>query len=269
MFVGPDELARLRASDPGVLVLEVRADSGPEAHVPGAVAVDFAELGNPDLPATEGRHPLPDPAALQAAARRWGVSEGSTVVVYDARASLAAARAWWVLRWAGSDRVAILDGGLRAWTESGQPVGDLAGDVVPGDVVVRPGGLPEIDADRAAALAEQGLLVDAREAGPYSEGHIPAARNAPSVAALGADNRLLPGAELHRHFGLADDGDPAPAFTCGSGVAAAFAVAVAAHLGVETSLHVGSFSAWSADPSRTVETGADTSGRAAATTSIP
>lgn len=73
-----------------------------------------AELAAPPSPG-EGRHPLPDVGALQAAARRWGISDGQTVVAYDATGNLAAARAWWLLRWAGVADVRLLDGGLAAW----------------------------------------------------------------------------------------------------------------------------------------------------------
>ena len=84
-------------------------------HVPGAVLVDLeTELAAPPDPAL-GRHPLPAVADLQAAARRWGLRAGQAAVVCDATGGLAAARAWWLLRWAGVADVTLLDGGVPAW----------------------------------------------------------------------------------------------------------------------------------------------------------
>ncbi|OEV28133.1 3-mercaptopyruvate sulfurtransferase, partial [Streptomyces nanshensis] len=113
-----DELA---AGQPPVL-LDVRWQlGGPDGrpdyeagHLPGAVYVDLdSELAAP--PGASGRHPLPDPEVFQAAMRRAGVSAARPVVVYDGGTGWAAARAWWLLRWAGHGDVRVLDGGLAAW----------------------------------------------------------------------------------------------------------------------------------------------------------
>src|SRR5580693_1249918 len=93
-------------------------------HLPGAVFCDLdrdlaGPPGGPD--GRSGRHPLPDPAAFQAAMRRAGISAGTDVVVYDDADSTAAARAWWTLRYFGHHRVRVLDGGYRAWTAAGLP----------------------------------------------------------------------------------------------------------------------------------------------------
>ncbi len=104
-------------------------------HVPGAFFVDLdTELA---APAGEGgRHPLPDPAVVERTLRRCGITASSRVVVYDARDSQAAARAWWVLRWMGVPDVRVLNGGYAAWVGADLPVstvepedrhGDFAG----------------------------------------------------------------------------------------------------------------------------------------------
>ncbi|MFC7672458.1 sulfurtransferase [Mycolicibacterium sp. GCM10028919] len=255
VFVGADELARLIADHPTKLrVIEVRRDSGddPVTHLDGAVvAYLITDLSREGTAPTEGKRPLPEVPTLQATLRRWGVDDDSTVVVYDVDGSFVAARAWWVLRWAGLRDVRILDGGLPAWVASGHPGGETAADVSPGRVTVTGGHLEQLDAEGAATLAAEGRLIDARSADAYAAGHIPGARNVGSGETVSADGSLRDTAALRRLYQF--DGDP-PGLYCGGGVAAAHGVAVLTHLGVQAPLFVGSFSAWSADPNRPVAT---------------
>lgn len=235
-------------------------------HVPGAVYVDLdAELAD-DPSAEAGRHPLPHPADLQTAARRWGVRRGCAVVVYDDSGNLAAARAWWLLRWGGVSDVRLLDGGLNAWRERGGRIetGSTA-DTSNGDVVIEPGHLPVLDIDGAAAFPERGLLLDARAGERYrgeSEpidpraGHIPGAVSAPTGDNLTPDSHFAPCTDLAERFrGLgAAPGRPVAVY-CGSGVTAAHQIAALAITGVEATLYPGSWSQWSADPNRPAKTG--------------
>ena len=130
-------------------------------HLPGAVFADLeAELAGHGAP-SDGRHPLPSDEELEQAARRWGIREGQSVVVYDDSRSLPASRAWWALRRVGVADVRVLDGGLRAWREAGGAIEQ--GEVVPppGDMVLgRPGTADVLDADEVAAWT--GVLLDAR-----------------------------------------------------------------------------------------------------------
>jgi thiosulfate/3-mercaptopyruvate sulfurtransferase len=265
VFVDVAELKRwLRTTPETIRLLEVRydpsgtaADDSHAGHLPGAVPVDLAtELARPDADPTDGRRPLPRPDDLQRSARRWGLRTDSTVVVYDTRSGLSAARAWWVLRWAGLERVSIVDGGLQAWTAAGHPLSMEEPGIPPGDVELGSGGMPELDADGAAALAARGLLLDARDEQAYRAGHIPGARNVSSQEALGAAGTLADGDAVRAHYGLTAADAPVPGLSCGGGVAGAFGVAALAHVGVTAPLYVGSFSAWSADPARPVAAGA-------------
>ncbi|HEX6756327.1 MAG TPA: sulfurtransferase [Mycobacteriales bacterium] len=241
-------------------------------HLPAAVGVDLdTDLAAPPAPGS-GRHPLPDPADLQAALRRWGVSKDGEVVAYDDGDGGSAARAWWLLRWAGFDRVRVLDGGYAAWTAAGMPVTTEVPDPEPGDVVVRPGSMAVVDADGAADLAATGVLLDARAAERFRgdvepvdpvAGHIPGAVSAP-IADNVAGGRFRSPAELRRRFaGLGVGRGTAVGAYCGSGVTAAQEVLALEIAGVTAALYAGSWSAWIADPDRPVATGPEPGGRRA------
>ncbi|MEV6365354.1 sulfurtransferase [Micromonospora musae] len=275
LLVEPERLAaELDSADPPT-VLDIRwrltgppgRDDYAVGHLPGAVFVDLdTELCGP--PGAAGRHPLPDPAALQAALRAAGVRAGHPVVVYDGGDGMAAARAWWTLRWAGHEPVRVLHGGYPAWTAAGLPVSAEVPAPVPGDVRVRPGALPVLDAGKAARLAaaQGAVLIDVRAAPRYRgetepidpvAGHVPGAVNVPAPEYV--TNGRFPAAEALRDrfatVGVAE-GTAVGAY-CGSGVTAAQAV-LALHLAgrPDAALYVGSWSNWVADPERPVATGA-------------
>ncbi|MGO4614509.1 sulfurtransferase [Nocardia sp. 2YAB30] len=268
VLISPGEL-REALVDKRLRLLDVRwalgDPDGPQhyldGHIPGAVFVDLeSELAAPPSPA-RGRHPLPDTAQLEKCARSWGVCDGDPVVVYDATGGMAAARAWWLLRWAGIADVRILDGGLPAWVDE---VGTIATgaepDPEPGDVELSPGHLPVIEADAAARW--DGVLLDARAGERYRgevepvdprAGHIPGALSAPTAENLDAEGRFRGADELRDRF--AGFGSGPVAVYCGSGVTAAHQVAALAVAGVEAALYPGSWSQWSNDPKRPVATG--------------
>ncbi|MFC9188238.1 sulfurtransferase [Streptomyces cyaneofuscatus] len=231
-------------------------------HLPGAVFVDLdTELAGPA--GSGGRHPLPDPEAFGAVMRRAGVGQDTPVVVYDGGQGWAAARAWWLLRWTGHADVRVLDGGLAAWT------GDLSTEIpepAEGDFRPKPGALPTLDADAAAALARTGLLLDARAAERYRGdvepidrvgGHIPGAVSAPTTANVAEDGRYLPAERLTERFSAlgAGKGDGPVGVYCGSGVSGAHEVLALEIAGIRAALYPGSWSEWSADPARPVATG--------------
>ncbi|MEV4442637.1 sulfurtransferase [Streptomyces sp. NPDC049577] len=235
-------------------------------HLPGAVYVDLdAELAG--APGERGRHPLPDLGVFGAAMRRAGVRRDRPVVVYDGGLGWAAARAWWLLRWSGHPDVRVLDGGLAAWTASGGRLTTDVPAVDEGDFEPAPGAgaLPLLDADGAAALARQGLLLDARAGERYRgevepidrvAGHIPGAVSAPTSENVTETGHLLPADALTARFrALGASPDTPVGVYCGSGVSAAQQVLALAVAGIPAALYVGSWSEWSSDPSREVATG--------------
>ncbi|PPF68593.1 sulfurtransferase [Clavibacter michiganensis] len=278
ILITPAELDHALRTRDDIRVLDVRWSLGgpPGAplheagHIPGAVYVDLdAELSRHGVP-EEGRHPLPDTADLQEAARRWGIRTGDVVVAYDGGGGLAAARAWWVLRDAGVADVRMLDGALPAWTAAGLPL--ETGPVVPapGDVTLSSGLLAVVDEAGAARVAAQGVLLDARageryrgEVEPWDPrpGHIPGARSAPSSDALTATGAFRSAEELRARYarlGAVDAGEVA--VYCGSGVSAALEVAALGIAGIDAALYPGSWSAWSNRPELPAATGAEPDG---------
>jgi thiosulfate/3-mercaptopyruvate sulfurtransferase len=267
-LITADELARLLDDRQPVVLLDVidEQSSAPEDRpkIPGALSVVLATdfSGKPEPLA--GRRPLPDINELQTKARAWGMSGDSLVVVYDNSGGAQASRAWWTLRWAGFANVRVLDGGYKAWAAANRPSSNhfATRAARAGDVVLKAGCMPTIDAQEAADLAKQSRLFDARprssyvgEPGKAGTGHIPGAISAPSSENL-ADGKFKPDDDLAARFAsLGADGSAKIGVYCGSGNAAAHAIAAMSAVGLEPALYVGSWSAWSADPSRPAVTG--------------
>jgi len=263
-----DEFARLLDAGTAVVLLDVIDEQGgapdDRPKIPGALSVDLAtDFSGKPSPAA-GRRPLPDVSDLQAKARAWGIRSDCVVVAYDNSGGAQACRAWWTLRWAGVADVRVLDGGYGAWIATGRPSSNhvAARADRAGDVVLTSGGMPTIGAEQAAALATQSALLDARPRASYvgdpakpGTGHIPGAIHAPAGDNI-ADGTFKSSDELRARFSsLGADGSKAIGVYCGSGNAAAHAVAAMCAVGLEPALYVGSWSAWSADPSRPVATG--------------
>lgn len=272
-LISPDDLSGILTDD-RVRVLDVRwrlgvPDGRPayrEGHVPGAVYVDLeTELAAHAGP-TDGRHPLPSVEALQAAARRWGIDDGDTVVVYDDLKNLSSARAWWLLRHAGIEDVRVLDGSLRGWIASGGAL--ETDDVVPpaGTVTLRYGHLDTLTIDEAAALPDAGVLLDARAAERYRgdeepidprAGHIPGALSAPTTENVDASGRFLdPSALAERFRALGATQTDRVGVYCGSGITAAHSALALTLAGYTPALYPGSWSQWSTHPDRPIAVGA-------------
>lgn len=234
-------------------------------HLPGAVYVSLEDGLSDHTVTGRGRHPLPSGADLQSAARRWGISVGRPVIVYDDWNRAGSARARWVLTAAGLTDVRILDGGLAAWMAAGGAL--VTGAVTPaeGDVELS---YPDLyTGARATLTAEQiaagaaGPLIDARAQERFSgavepidpvAGHIPGAVNLPSGSVLDDVGRFRPAAEIGA---LVAAGGGQPGVYCGSGVTASVVIAALETAGIDAALFPGSWSQWSSDPRLPVERG--------------
>ena len=272
VLISADELLRLQASGPTPRLLDVRwtlpkpdgRDDFAAGHIPGAIYVDLdTELADhANTEPTAGRHPLPSAEQFQDTVRSWAVTDDTEVVVYDDNSSLGAARAWWLLRWAGLD-ARVLDGGLAAYRAAGGRLETGASpELEPSHITISPNSLPVIDADAVAAW--DGVLLDARagerfrgETEPMDPraGHIPGAKSAPATGNV-HHGAFLDEAALRERFSALGALEGPVGVYCGSGVTACHNALALAVAGVEASLYPASWSGWSADPERPVETGA-------------
>jgi len=291
-LISVDELQRLRASDAPHMIFDCSFDlmnpaAGEEqyrqAHIPGAVYAhldsalsdpgvvepDGTHHPHPDA-ASGGRHPLPSREKFAMWLCAVGFANDMQAVVYDRQGANYCGRLWWMLKWAGHDAVAVLDGGLQAWQAAGGEVTDreepshFQSNFRLGPERTRLATTREIQ-QRLGQPAQ--TLIDARAAPRYRgevepldpvAGHIPGALNRPFSQNIGPDGKFKPAAQLREEFeALLAGRDPrSVVHHCGSGVSAVpnlIAMEVAG-LG-PTALYAGSWSEWCSDRSRPVEKG--------------
>lgn len=233
-----------------------------QGHIAGAHYVDLnRDLAGPVGPQT-GRHPLPQADALARTLGALGIGAGVQVVAYDDAFGSMAARLWWLLRWLGHDSVAVLDGGLPAWTRANHPLTVVTPSPRPSEF--HPRLAPEMAVD--AQFVERALaagthrLIDVRaeerfrgEVEPFDKvaGHVPGASNIPYEDNLAPSGCFLSPAELREQYAHID-----PVNTiamCGSGVTACHTLLAWEHAGLTGArLYAGSWSEWIVDPRRPV-----------------
>jgi thiosulfate/3-mercaptopyruvate sulfurtransferase len=262
-------------TDPVLRIADVRWSlSGPPGreafeagHIPGAAFLDAdRELSSPGE--GPGRHPIPSPEKLAAVLGARGIGDEHVVVAYDDAGGSIAARLWWLFRHYGHDGAcAVLDGGIRAWTDAGEPlVTDTArrppADWTPGDARD-----DTLDGATLSVLMDgELLLLDARAGERYRgetepidsrAGHIPGALSAPWSANLGPDGRFLAADVLRERYASLGAGQRPIAAYCGSSLSASHDLLALELAGIGGArLYEGSWSDWSSDPSRPVATGA-------------
>lgn len=240
-----------------------------EAHIPGA---HYAHLDNdlagPAVP-DGGRHPLPEPETFAAWLGARGVDTKSQVVAYDDAGGAIAARLWWLVRWLGHERVAVLDGGLDAWRSRGYPLDDRRPRHRASRQPLRGSpraGSTQTTADVEALGPERSRLIDARDPARFRgevepidpvAGHVPGARNLPFSELLDEAGGIRDKETLERRLLAVLDGDSETPWSvmCGSGVTACHLALAAEHAGLRApKLYVDSFSGWIREPSRPVAT---------------
>jgi thiosulfate/3-mercaptopyruvate sulfurtransferase len=241
-----------------------------EGHIPGALYADLdRDLASP-VTAGSGRHPLPDAGEFCGTLERWGIHPDSQVVAYDQASGALAARLWWLLRWLGHTRVAVLDGGLNAWRTAGEVVETAVAEYPASEYRGLPDASKVTTTDEIVqAIGERRdlRLVDARDPRRFAgetepidtvAGHVPGAVNFPFSENVNADGTWKSPDALHRAWERVLGNDTANPVTvmCGSGVTACHLVLAAGIAGFdEPRVYVGSWSEWIRDRSRPITGG--------------
>ena len=260
--------------DPAWLIVDVRhqlADAGygqrsyAEAHIPGAVFLHCDQDLSGPVNGTNGRHPLPAIETLVERLGKIGIGADTQVVVYDDAQGMIAGRLWWLLRWLGHDRVAVLDGGLQSWLAADGAMSAALPLVQPKSFTARAGVEALEAADVLSRLETARMhLIDARSPDRFRGenetmdpvgGHIPGAVNRFFRDNLRADGRYKPAAELRGEWLgiLAGSSPDSVVHSCGSGVSACHNMLAMEIAGLSGSrLYAGSWSEWCADPARPV-----------------
>ena len=243
-----------------------------ESHIPGAVYAHLDnDLSSPIIPGVTGRHPLPDVDEMAKKLSAWGIDQLTQVIIYDQGGGMFAARLWWLLRWLGHEKVAVVDGGWQKWKGEGLPVQDVIPAKEPAAFIPQLQTALEAGVDDVMACqANPNIkLLDARGADRYRgenetidpvAGHIPGAISAPFMDNLDANGTFHSVLVLKNCFNqLLDNTASEEAIVyCGSGVTAAHNILAMVHAGMEEPrLYAGSWSHWITDPLRPVSIGED------------
>jgi thiosulfate/3-mercaptopyruvate sulfurtransferase len=237
------------------------------AHIPGAIYVSLSRDLSGPLTGTNGRHPLPARDTIVETFARLGISNTTQVVAYDQDCGMYASRLWWMLRYAGHRHVAVLDGGWAKWTREQRATRDGRESRPPAEFVAEWHDDWKVDVQHVATASRDQLLIDARAPERFEgkvepldrvAGHIPGAANYSYRLNLTDESTFLPPDVLRPQLDrvLAGHAPAATVMYCGSGVSACHNLLAMEHAGRPGArLYVGSWSEWSSDPQRPVETG--------------
>jgi thiosulfate/3-mercaptopyruvate sulfurtransferase len=236
-------------------------------HIPGALYLNLdQDLSGEIIPGKTGRHPLPEVEVFTERLSGWGIDRSTQVIAYDNMGGALAARLWWMLRWLGHDRAAVMDGGWNAWLKAKYSQEITVQSREPKEFIAK------VNTDYIADLTfvdeirldPDYLLVDARSAERYwglketidvKAGHIPGAVTAPYLENMTEDECFLPVEQLMERYQDLLDGIPAEnvILYCGSGVTSVHSMIAMVMAGFDMpKLYPGSWSEWSADPDRPI-----------------
>jgi len=224
-------------------------------HIPTAAYADL--LGDLSDKSSSMDFVMPSPEQFRLAIGKLGVGNDSRVVLYSANYPAWAARLWWMLRWAGFDQVALLDGGLQAWVAEDRPL-----SMEPATYPEREFTLslrPEVIADQQEVLAainnDEVSIIDAMNDAHYTgqftmydrPGHITSATNMPSTNLLDESGYFRSLDELEM---MHDGNYPQRSITyCGGGVAASTVAFIMYRLGyTDVAVYMGSLQEWTKNP---------------------
>lgn len=254
---------RLLANDPDVRIIDARFELADPAagraaylqgHLPGALYFDLDEDLSRPPGVHGGRHPLPDMNGFARTLGERGIGNGHRIIAYDASGGMFAGRLWWLLRYAGHDRVHLLNGGIDAWTDAGGALTSEIPTFAPERFALQL--RPEMVVDRDYVLRNLDnpdvLLVDARNPERYRgevepidpiAGHIPSALNLPYAGNL-EGGRFLSPEQLFERFEVTTEAEEVVVY-CGSGVSATHDVIAMDEAGLPLPrLYAGSWSDW-------------------------
>ena len=240
-----------------------------EGHLPDALFLDLEEDLSGPTSGLNGRHPLPDPQHLAAKLGSLGVGPDTQVVAYDDTGGMFASRLWWLLRWLGHGKVAVLDGGLQAWAACGKALTTAIPEPTAARFEARLQRDMKVNADYVLSHLDdpEVVIIDARSPDRFRGenetldpvgGHIPGSVNWSFEENLDIDGTFLPPEALRENFQALLKGR-APhqvIHSCGSGVTACHNILAMEVAGLPGSrLYPGSWSEWITDPSRPVALG--------------
>ena len=238
-------------------------------HLPRAQFADMDTQLSSAMTDSSGRHPLPDPQVFIELLNVWGVNNDTQVVAYDDISGAFAARLWWMMRWVGHNKVAVLNGGMQKWTEQGYalsqenvqfPSTDFSGQANKDWIM-------DIDTVQAKLENNAITLIDARAADRFTgkdqktdpvPGHVPGANNLPFSGNLTKDGMMQSPEIIKERFAsvIQDRSLDDVVNMCGSGVTACHNMLAQAVAGMPpTKVFIGSWSQWIKDSSRPVQTG--------------
>ncbi len=237
-----------------------------EGHIPHALYVHLEDdLSGQPTPQT-GRHPLPEAGILADKFAGWGIGTDTQLVVYDGQSGALASRLWWLSRWLGHERVAVLNGGFAAWQAAGLPVDKATPEYKPADFHASVNNSLWVSTDtlQQQLASAEALLIDARDEARFRgevepldkvAGHIPGSVNSPFEWNLDANGKFLTPEKLQARFSqiVTNATGKKIIHSCGSGVTACHNILAMEIIGLSGSLlYPGSWSEWITDPIRPV-----------------